>query len=266
MLPYLIRRDLSTRIWGQFIEYAPTMVSTNLRAKELAGEGALEGTVVIAEFQTSGRGRLGRKWYAPRSQCLTYSLLFRPPFGPREVFFLTMLVSVVWVEVIGEETGLPVRIKWPNDLYLKGKKLAGVLTEFSTEPDRVEYCVVGIGLNVLLDPRKAPAGSGDLTSLKSAGVPHPSRLRLLQKFLSKLEIRYQELLKGDRDELFKKWEGYSLIKGKKVRLISLKEQRSGQVLGFTPEGGLRFLPEKGPEEIVISGEISLRLDRIQPMG
>ncbi len=148
-MPNEILDSLDTRIFGKRnIDYFMEIDTTNTRAKDLAAEGAPEGTLVIAEKQTKGRGRKGRSWFSPLGHGIYTSFILRPAMPPSGAPRITLMTAVAIAEALLSLMQLEVRIKWPNDILVNGKKLAGILTEISTEMDAINYIVVGIGLNV----------------------------------------------------------------------------------------------------------------------
>lgn len=149
LLPGEIRHDLSTSVFGKRVfEYYEVTDSTNLRARQLADGGADEGSVVVAEEQTAGKGRKGRSWFSAGQEGICLSAILRPPMSPAEASRITLTTAVAVAETLLSLTDLDVRIKWPNDILIHGKKIAGILTELSMEMDAVDYVVVGLGLNV----------------------------------------------------------------------------------------------------------------------
>lgn len=136
---------------GQEIHYFPEIDSTNIRAKQLAENGVSTGTLVVADRQTAGRGRRGRGWESPSGCSIYMSILLRPEFLPAKAPMLTLVMAYSVTESLRACTGLDLRIKWPNDIVLNGKKLVGILTEMSTEIDYINHVVIGVGINVNMD-------------------------------------------------------------------------------------------------------------------
>ena len=178
-----IQTALSTRVFGRRLVYLSSTRSTNDVAKNAAAQGAPEGTVILAEEQSAGRGRLGRRWLAPPGTCILCSILFRPDLPPTQAQRLTMLCSLAAADAIAQVAGLQVSIKWPNDLVVKSpiynlqspiptlhspswKKLAGVLTETDLTGERLDFAVVGIGINVNVEPEVLPTLAPDATSIE----------------------------------------------------------------------------------------------------
>ena len=160
-----IKRGLKTELIGQSIVYYSSIGSTNEVLKELAVQGAPEGTLVIADEQTAGKGRLGRKWLAPPGTSLLLSLLFRPDLAPNQAQRVTMICSLPIADALQGLTGLPMGLNWPNDIFVRGRKSGGILTESGTTGGRLDYVVVGMGLNVNLDISVLPELKGVATSL-----------------------------------------------------------------------------------------------------
>src|SRR5262245_59652760 len=148
LLPHLIKRELRTEIFGRNIHHFFQVGSTNDVAFQLAQEGAVEGTVVLSEEQTSGRGRLGRRWLSEKHLGIYMSLILRPKLKPRHAPVLNLAVAVAVSRAIEQTCGLRADIKWPNDVLIDGKKCCGILTEMNADLDQIKYLVIGIGINV----------------------------------------------------------------------------------------------------------------------
>ena len=190
-----IKQSLATTILGRDLIYLPTTKSTNEVATEAARSGAPEGTVVIAEEQTAGRGRLGRTWLAPAGSSLLFSLLLRPPLPPEQLYLLTMIAATSVVAAVERCTGLSCGVKWPNDVLIGGRKVAGILSEMSLAEGRTTFVVVGIGLNVNTDLSLLGEIASTATSL-SAELGRPTeREPLLCQMLLEFENRYLPMLK-----------------------------------------------------------------------
>ncbi|MGQ9473344.1 MAG: biotin--[acetyl-CoA-carboxylase] ligase [Candidatus Caldatribacteriaceae bacterium] len=262
-------RELPDSLWGEYLEallsetFTPLQVvsfgelsSTNTKAKILAQDGYPEGTLVVAEYQTQGRGRLGRGWFAERGKSLTFSLLLRPPIEPEMCPSLGLLTALL-VAFTLEEFGFSPTLKWPNDLYLQGKKVAGILLESSTELDRIEWIVVGIGLNVNVSgfPEELQSSA---TSLFLETGKLIKRWELLRSFLSLLGREYPRFLTG---KSFAPWiEAFSLrfpLLGKEVEILQGQKRLVGRAQRINEQGAL-VIEREGKEEIVRWGEVSLR--------
>ena len=196
LLPALIQPRLKTDFIGQAIHHFPQIESTSTKARELAEQGAPEGTLVVAEYQTRGKGRMSRPWESPAGQNLLFSLILRPTLPPQETFQLIRLVSVALCRTIALESHLEVKIKWPNDLYCLGKKMAGILAEFAAEAGRLDYVVIGVGLNVNWSPADLPEEAQPATSIFKETGARASRLDILVSLLSEVEQLYLTGAKG----------------------------------------------------------------------
>lgn len=210
---------------------------------------------MITEKQTEGKGRLGRKWQSPSGVNLLFSVLFRPPFSIDRVFSLTMLTSVSLVDAIREMTGLRALIKWPNDIYCNGKKMAGILTEFSADSTDIEYVVVGTGLNVNWDIQDRPELEHIATSLmKEVGYP-VSRITLLSHILEKLERNYKRLLRGEDDPIRDRWNRHSMVIGKEVLIDPEGEGKRAKATGIDRNGALLIQEEGGRASSIVCGDV-----------
>lgn len=252
--PGRIREGLATKFVGQNIVCFESISSTNEVAKELADEGAPEGTVVIAEEQTAGKGRRGRRWVAPPGTSLLFSLLLYPNLTLEQVPRLTMLASLAAAEAIESVTGLPVRFKWPNDILIRGRKAGGVLTEVGVTGKRLDYVVVGIGLNVNWNPTQVPELAGKATSLSEELGREVSRFELLQRLLIYMERGYLRLQEGYLPhEVFT---SRLANVGEKVEVILPRGNVEGFVEGVNGEGALLLRREDGTTVRVTMGEIA----------
>jgi BirA family biotin operon repressor/biotin-[acetyl-CoA-carboxylase] ligase len=253
----VIRAGLGTRFIGQNVVYLPQMGSTNDEARRLAEEGAPEGTLVIADHQTAGRGRLSRRWEAPPGCCLLMSLLFRPELAPHQAQRLTMVCGLALVDTIESKTGLRADLKWPNDVVINGAKVAGMLTEIALSGSRLDYVVTGIGLNVNLDPARLP---GDLlmpaTSLSQVLGQPVARLPLLQACLRAVERRYLALRSGHSPHA--EWAERLATLGKAVTVSGAGPALDGVAEGANADGALLLRLADGRLETVLAGDVTLR--------
>jgi len=256
-LPEIIQGRLPDSVFTEHVYYFPLIGSTNAYAKELAKQGGKEGTMVITEKQTKGQGRMGRQWYSPSYKNLLFSIIFRPPFSIDRVSSLNMLTALALVDAIHNMTGLKTLIKWPNDIYLKDKKIAGILTEFSADKKRVEYALVGIGLNVNWDIRGKPKLNHLATSLVKEIGHQVSRVDLLIKILEFLEGYYRLLLKGQDSFIYKRWNELSMVVGKEVLVDSSNERKKAMVKGIDKNGALVIKDENGKESTIICGDLTV---------
>ena len=257
LIPEWLRSELASTLFSSRIIYRETIDSTNELAKHLAAEGAPEGTIVIAEEQTGGRGRRGRSWHSPAGANLLFSVLLRPAVQVDQVFALTMILALAAIEGVRRLTALSLKIKWPNDLYAGTKKLAGILTEFSSRERQVDWAVLGLGLNVTWYPQELGAKSTSILAETGIAV---SRTRLLVETLKVFEGYYQEILAGNIDLYHKKWNETCFILGKPVFIDSEKERITGKALRIDPDGALVIETTEGVIQRVVAGDVSLRLE------
>jgi len=260
----IIEAGLTTAWLGRPVHHFVRVGSTNDVARELACGGAAEGTLVIAEEQTAGRGRLGRHWWAPPGSCLLLSLIFRPPLTPTQAQQLTMIAGLACAEAVEAQTGLRPGLKWPNDLVLEGRKLAGILTELEVVGEQLVFAVVGIGLNVNVDFRRQAMDSElQHTAIGlSQALGHPvDRLALLNELLVRLERRYELLRKGKSPHA--EWAARLVTLGRVVRVTpSLALQREervleGRAVGVDEDGALLLRLADGHLERVLAGDVAL---------
>ena len=249
-----IREGLATKFMGQKIVYFESIGSTNDVAKESVDEGAPEGTLVIAEEQTAGKGRLGRPWIAPPGTSLLFSLLLYPDLTLEHVPRLTMLASLAAAEAIESVTGLPVRFKWPNDILIRGRKSGGVLTEVGVTGERLDYVVVGIGLNVNWNPSQVPELVEKATSLSEELGREVSRLELLQRLLIYMERGYLRLQEGYFPHKVFTWHLANI--GEKVKVVLPRGKEEGFVEGVDADGALLLRREDGSTVRVTMGEVA----------
>jgi BirA family biotin operon repressor/biotin-[acetyl-CoA-carboxylase] ligase len=255
LLPGEIATGLKVRRLKGPIHHFETLPSTNDLAKELAASQAPEGTLVVAEGQSRGRGRLGREWSSPPGAGLYVSVLLRPPLPPSDLPQITLTAAVAVVRALKRATGVAPGIKWPNDLILAGKKLGGILTEMETESDQIRHLVLGLGLNV--NNREFPAEIRDLaTSLALVTGRSFSRLAILKAWLEELESLYQLFLGREFARILAEWKEYTVTLGQFVRVRQGPVEISGQALEVAPDGALLIETRTGEIVRVTSGEIA----------
>lgn len=250
-----IQAGLDTSCFGRNLVYLPATGSTNHEARLLAADGALEGTVVVADYQTAGRGRCGRQWVAPPGSSLLLSIIFRPRLAPHEVQKLTMICSLAMIEAIESETGTQVGLKWPNDLIMQDAKLGGILTEVELCGQQVDYAVVGVGLNVNLDPACLPAFPLMPATSLSHAAGQVARSALLRAFLRAVERRYAALSWGFSPH--KEWEERLVTLGQPVRISTVDQVLEGIAEGVDANGGLLVRVAGGRLELVLAGDVTM---------
>ena len=252
-----VRYQLKTKWLGQKIHHYHQIDSTNKEAKKLAANGEREGTVVIAEEQLAGRGRSGRTWFAPQTG-IWMSVILRPPISPADASKITLIAGLAVCEGIKAVTGLPAQIKWPNDIVLHNKKVCGILTEMSAEMEKVNYIILGIGINVNIS--SFPEDIKNMaTSLKIEGGKDYDRKEIVKAILTNLEKYYEAYLnKQDLENLIEKYKSYCLTLGKEVKIIHRNEEFIGKAIDLTEEGELMVEKHDGQVITVFSGEVSVR--------
>jgi BirA family biotin operon repressor/biotin-[acetyl-CoA-carboxylase] ligase len=256
LLPGEILYRLGTKSLRGPIYHFETADSTNDRAKILGTQGAAEGTLVVAETQTAGRGRLGRTWSSPPGLGIYVSVLLRPPLPPTELPQITLSTAVAVVRALTRAVGVTPGIKWPNDLILNGKKLGGILTEMETESDQIRYLVVGMGLNVN-NPDFPPELGGRATSLFKEEGRRFSRLTILQAWLEEFETLYRQFLARGFPDILEEWQEHSVTLGKYVAVRQGPRQVEGLAREVAPDGALVLETARGEVVRVTSGEITL---------
>ncbi|CEP68974.1 Biotin--acetyl-CoA-carboxylase ligase [Moorella glycerini] len=257
--PEEVAAGLKTSWLGRNLYYYDEVGSTNQVAKELADGGAPEGTVVIAEAQTGGRGRRGRSWLSPPHKGIWFSVILRPRVTPALASQLTLLAAVAVAAAIRRHTGLPPGIKWPNDLLAGGRKVCGILTEIKAEIDAIEYVVLGTGLNVNMEagdfsPEVRPLATSLFLEL---GRP-VARLPLFQEILYQLEKWYERWQEEGFDPVRRAWKEASVTLGREVEVNSWREVFRGVAVDIDAEGALLVRGGGGEVRRFNSGEVSLR--------
>lgn len=252
LLPEEIRHGLNTKFIGGKVYYFETLSSTMDEAFARGMGGADEGTIVAAETQTKGRGRLGRNWASPKYKGIYASLILRPDIPPVRAPVLTLLASVAICEAVKKVTGLDARLKWPNDIFIENKKLAGILTEINAELDHVHFMVIGFGINVNNDRHSLIGGA---TSLKEQKDEHISRIGLLQEILRRIEEEYLLLQKNGADKIIDKWRANNMTIGRRVKIISQNDHLEGHALDIESDGGLLIRTDTGLIKKVMTGDM-----------
>lgn len=251
-----IKRGLKTALIGQRIVYYSSLGSTNEVLKELAAQGAPEGTLVIADEQAAGKGRLGRQWLAPSGASLLMSLLFRPYFAPNQAQRLTMICSLAIADAVEGLTGLPAGLKWPNDIFIRGRKAGGILTESGTTGGRLDYVVVGMGLNVNLAISALPELRGMATSFSQELGREVSRLELLWIILAGIETRYESLRRGESPH--EEWAARLINLGRQVQVTTPQGALVGWAEGVDADGALILRLPGGQRKRMLVGDVTLR--------
>jgi BirA family transcriptional regulator, biotin operon repressor / biotin---[acetyl-CoA-carboxylase] ligase len=260
LTPAEVGPALKTAWMGKRISHFRVLDSTNSTAYQMAMEGAGEGDLVIAESQRKGKGRLGRQWFSPPFSNLYLSVILRPGIPPQQASLITLMAAVAVSEAIEKFSGLRPSIKWPNDILMRDRKVAGLLNEIHSETDRVHFVVLGMGVNLNADRAEMPEEIRDLaTSLKEETGRTVSRKDFLQVLLSELERWYSVFLKEGGDAILEAWKGWARIEGKTVKVTSFGETLSGTAMGVDPYGALILRTENGERKRVVAGDVSYQI-------
>ena len=241
--------------WTDLVCLAATD-STNRVAMEMAENGAPHGTVVVADAQTAGRGRMGRRWVSPAGKNLYVSLLLRPSVPTAAAPPLALVAGVALADAV-ESLGVPASLKWPNDLYCGERKAGGILAEMASNPDGVRHVVIGIGLNVNMEEDDFPPDlRGTATSLRIRAGRAFRRVDVLARLLDALGTRYAEFTGGGIAPILDGWDRRDFLRGRRILLRRQGAGEWGTADGLDAAGALRFLPDDGRTvESVHSGEI-----------
>lgn len=251
-----IRKYLEDTSYGEKIYYYPTCESTQTIAHEFAQQAANDGTIVIAEEQTMGKGRLSRPWNSNAKQGIWMSVILRPQLTPQQAPQLTLVAAVAVTRAIEEVAAVFPQIKWPNDLLVNERKVTGILTELLADPDRVKAVVIGIGINVNQQLEDFPEELQSIaTSLRMVSGQEVNRAQLIAKILKNLE-QYTKLYESHGFGPIKLlWESYSNTVGKQITAVMLNETIRGKVLGISEEGMLQVQIADGTIRSIYSADI-----------
>lgn len=250
---------LQTSRMGRKIYFFESTGSTNQVAKQVGEEGAPDGTLILAEEQTAGRGRSGRKWVTPPRCAIAFSLLLRPTLPPQRISMTTLVMGLAVEQAVRKRYDLAVGIKWPNDVVIDGKKICGILTEMSAEMDGVHYIVIGTGINANLT--SFPEEIRDVATSLQIQLGHPvDRAALLTQVLEEFETYYGIFEEdGDLRRLQETYNQDLLSRDQKVRVLDPKGEYTGTALGIDKEGQLLVRrDDSGEVTKVWSGEVSVR--------
>jgi BirA family biotin operon repressor/biotin-[acetyl-CoA-carboxylase] ligase len=252
--PDILRRELRTKLIGQDILHYPTTPSTMDAAKQAIKEGAAEGTVIITDHQTAGRGRLGREWLSPPRSSILLSIILYPLLEqlPR----LTIAACLAVAQSIEKVTGIESTIKWPNDVLIAGKKVSGILIESDAHGDRVNYAIVGIALNINLDTATIPEISETATSLKQILGREVSRREVLLALLGEFEALYSALRRGE--PIDQEWRRRLETLGKKVAVRCGDDVQEGVAEGVDEDGNLLLRHSDGSLVTIAAGDVTLK--------
>lgn len=247
-----ISRHLGTRFIGKKIYYFDEVSSTMDVAMQLALKGAVEGTVVLSELQTKGRGRFGRNWFSPRYKGIYFSLILKPAISPNQAAVLTLLSAVSICQAIRQITGVEAQIKWPNDILIQQKKVAGILTEIQAEMDEIHCVIVGVGINVNNEKKSLISQA---TSLKEHIGGVVNRVELLQAIFNALEKNYLHFQEKGSRFIIQQWREYSVTLGRRVKIYSHREHVEGEAIDIDADGALLLRNDAGLTQKILSGDV-----------
>jgi BirA family biotin operon repressor/biotin-[acetyl-CoA-carboxylase] ligase len=254
----LLSRLGRTRVIGRDIRVFEETTSTNDIVDKLAHDGVREGAVVFAESQSKGRGRLGRKWISPPRKGLWFSILLRPQIRTGAVTQLTIAAATALFRAIQAQTGITAEIKWPNDIMIRGKKVAGILTELSAELDTVKHIILGIGVDVNLTAAELPADLRKIaTSLKIESGVHQNRAALAVKMLQELDHDYGRVCSGEFENIADEWEKHCSTIGHRVAIHIGDRKIQGHAESLDTDGALLLRTQHGQLERVIGGDVTV---------
>ncbi|MFV9510668.1 biotin--[acetyl-CoA-carboxylase] ligase [Tepidibacillus sp. LV47] len=249
-----LKASISTKWMGKEIIYLPEVDSTQRVAHELARNGALHGTVVITDNQTKGKGRLGRNWFSRKGKGIWMSFILRPSFPYHHAPQITLFTSVILANTLKKLYKVNFMIKWPNDIYINGKKVSGILTEIHGEQDQIHYMIIGIGINThQIDfPEELKEKA---TSIEKEIGYVPKRIEFITYFFSEFEQEYLHFLKDGFAPYYKQYNNALYGKGKRIKLRQFNEEIEGTIVSIDQNGYLILRQDNGREEKVVSGDI-----------
>lgn len=247
-----LKWQLDTDIIGRRIYSYKEVGSTNDVANDLAASGEKEGAVVIAEYQTKGRGRLGRKWVSPKTKGAYLSVILRPDILPKDISIITLFSSLAAAKTIREAVGLPALIRWPNDILVNNEKVCGILTELNGETDKVNFVILGIGVNINTKKEMLPEGA---TSLSAAKGKEIARVDFVRKLLKNLDRYYKLFNNGKMEKIVKQYKEVSAILDRRVQINYHNKFISGHAVDIDSEGALILRLDSGFNERVLAGDV-----------
>ncbi|HLR70581.1 MAG TPA: biotin--[acetyl-CoA-carboxylase] ligase [Pseudogracilibacillus sp.] len=248
---------LETEWLGRTIVHRNSLSSTQRLAHELALDGADHGTIVLADEQTKGKGRMSRTWHSKKKQGIWMSIILRPTILPYLAPQLTLLAATVLANVIDDYIHIEPQIKWPNDILVDEKKIAGILTEMQAEQDKVLYAIIGIGINVNQNRSGLPQDiQSKATSLKIETDKNWDMLPLIQQIIETFEQKYTHYMDYGFDTVKRNWENYGFMLNKRLNIKTANEEWKGIFLGIAEDGALLAKKENGDIEKVYSAEIN----------
>ncbi len=257
LTPEEIQYRLGTKIVGSEVRYYPVLESTNAEAFRLASEGGKDGLVIVTDHQTGGKGRLNRTWFSFRRQSLSLSIVLRPKVVPYVATMLTYMAGIALYETIYAITAVKPALKWPNDILMSGKKVAGILCELSTETDVVNFAVIGMGINLNVRKNKFPAEIREAsTSIYEETKKRVKRVAFVKELLRQMDYWYGVFLRdGGDSRILMEWKERANIVGQEVKIRSFNEEIEGQVVDVDSDGALIVQNREGERKRVIAGDL-----------
>lgn len=254
--PQEIERGMEVQRLGKTVHCFVDIDSTNSYARKRAQEAGVEGEIVIAEGQTHGKGRMGRSWISPPYLNLYLSVILRPKLPPIDAPQITLMSAVALAETVQSFIPFPPEIKWPNDIVVKGKKLAGILTESSCEPDRILFVILGIGVNLNFPRELMPEEIQEsATSILILNQKPVDRVVFARRLIQNLDRCYGDLEDRGFPLMAQRWESFSQLRGKRVRVEMLHQAVLGRAKGIAGDGALILEDETGALKKILAGDV-----------
>jgi len=257
LLPYEVQKKLKTQFIGRKMQYLENTPSTNWVGKQICSEGDMEGLhglVIIAEEQTGGIGRMGRVWVSP-SGGIWITIVLKPVIPIDHVFMVTMAGSVAVARAIRKEFDLGALIKWPNDILIGNKKVAGLLLELSAEADTIHHCLLGIGIDVNVPLSQfSPDLQKEITSISTEVGHEVDRATFLARILKEFENRYLLIESGEYEAIIREWKSLSCTLEHRVHITTMKNSFEGAAIDIDEFGALIIRKDNGKIERVIAGD------------
>lgn len=252
----IIEKSLTTRWLGQHvIHYFDVVGSTNTEAKRLAREGAPEGTLIVADAQTKGRGRLGRSWVSPPGTGLYLSIILRPDCPADWLPKLTLTAGIAVASAI-RQTGLMPQLKWPNDILIADRKVGGILTEAVFDRKRINFAVLGIGVNVNMERNELPISIRNLAISLRLGLGEPlSRIHLIQSLLQQMEQWYESFQTGLFTTILETWCKFDATLGREVEVFLPEKRLMGVAEALGPDGTLLIRDKTDSLHSIVAGDV-----------
>ncbi len=249
-----LKYQLKTDVIAKKIYSYKEVASTNDAAYDIAMRGEKEGSVVTAELQTAGRGRMGRKWISPKAKGAYISVILRPDILPKEVPGITLFSALAVAKTIREMSNLSAFIKWPNDVLINNQKVCGVLTEMNAETDKINFVIIGIGLNINTKKELLPKGA---TSIMEESGVEMSRVEVVRGLLRNLDKYYALYKSGRVEEIIKEYKEFSNFLGTRVQVTYHDTKIEGYAIDVDRDGALILRMDSGLNERVLAGDVTM---------